>query len=122
MAPISLSDLDVGGGDSLVVELDIEQEPAPDDFVPVQEEPVRISIDPPVYPDVAMSAEVEGTVIVRALVGKDGRVKKCIVVDGQPLLNDAAIECAKTAVFRPALLDHRPVEVWVLIPVTFRLR
>ena len=60
--------------------------------------------------------------MVRSLVGKDGRVKRCVIVDGNPLLNEAAIECAKTAVFRPALQDNRPVEVWVIIPVTFRMR
>jgi len=122
LAPITLNDLGVGGGDSLVVELDIETAPAPDEFVAVEEEPVRISIDPPVYPDMAVSAGVEGTVLVRVLVGKDGKVKDAIVIDGHELLEEAAIACAKTAVFRPALLQHRPVEVWVMMPVTFRLR
>jgi protein TonB len=121
LAPVTLSDLGLEGGDSLVVDLDIAPTPSPNDFVAVEEEPVRISIDPPVYPSVARSAEVSGTVLVRALVGKDGRVRDCIVVDGNPMLRDAAIACAKTAVFRPALLQHRPVEVWVMMPITFRL-
>jgi len=58
---------------------------------------------------------------VRALVGKDGRVKDCFVVEGPELLREAALESARSAVFRPALLQHRPVEVWVLMPVTFRI-
>jgi protein TonB len=122
LAPIPLEQLGSGTGDQLVIEIDVQPEPSPDDFVPVEEEPVRIHIDPPVYPDVAREAGVEGTVIVRSLVGKDGKVKRCVVVEGNPLLNDAAIACAKTAVFRPALQDNRPVEVWVLIPVTFKMR
>lgn len=121
LAPIPLEALGEGGGDSLVIEIDVQGAPAPDDFVPVEEEPVRIHIDPPVYPKVAQESGVEGTVMVRSLVGKDGRVKRCVIVDGNPLLNEAAIECAKTAVFRPALQDNRPVEVWVIIPVTFRM-
>ena len=50
--------------------------PAPDDFVAVDEEPVRLRIDPPVYPDVALPAGVEGTVLVRVLVGKNGKVSR----------------------------------------------
>ena len=121
LTPITMNDLGLGGGDSLVVELDIETTPAPDDFVVVEEEPVRISIDPPVYPEMAISAGVEGTVLVRVLVGKDGKVKDAVVIEGHDLLKEAAIECAKTAVFRPALLRHRPVEVWVMMPITFRM-
>ncbi len=87
----------------------------------MEEEPVRLRIAPPVYPEVATQAGVEGTVMVRALVGKDGKVKDCIVLDGPEMLKAAAITCAKTAVFKPALLQHKPVEVWVMIPMTFKL-
>jgi len=121
LAPITMEDLGMGGGDSLVIDLEGEGAPAPDEFVQVDEEPVRISMDPPVYPEVARSAEVEGTVLVRALVGKDGRVKDTIILQGQPMLNDAALASAKSAIFRPALQGHRPVEVWVVMPITFRL-
>jgi hypothetical protein len=56
------------------------------------------------------------------LVGKDGRVKDVIYIDGPEALKAAADDCARTAVFKPALMDQRPVEVWVLMPVTFKLR
>jgi protein TonB len=120
LAPITMEDLGIEAGDPFVVELDVEVQPEPEEFVAVEEEPVRISIDPPVYPKAAQDADVEGTVLVRALVGKDGRVTECVILDGNAMLNDAAIACAKSAVFRPALLQHRPVEVWVIIPVTFK--
>jgi protein TonB len=121
LAPITMSDLNLGEGEALVVELDVDQRPSPEEFIQVEEDPVRISMDPPVYPEVAMSAEVEGTVIVRALVGKDGKVKDVIIIEGHPLLNDAAIASAKSAIFRPALQRHRPVEVWVMMPITFKM-
>ena len=121
LEPISLSDLGLEGGDSLVVEIDVRGTPAPEEFVAVEEEPVRIHIDPPVYPDMARSAEIAGTVIVRALVGTDGKIKDVVVLEGHSMLRDAAIACARTAVFRPALLQHRPVEMWVVMPITFRL-
>lgn len=122
LAPITMNDLGTGGGDSLVIDLEGEGEPGPGEFVQVDEEPVRIKMNPPVYPEVARSAQVEGTVLVRALVGKDGRVKQVLIVQGQPMLNDAAIASAKTAIFRPALQRNRPVEVWVVMPITFKLR
>ncbi len=125
IAPLTLDDLTEfgeGGGDTLVVGLDLEYSPAPDDFIAVESEPMRISIDSPVYPAVARTAGIEGTVEVRVLVGKDGKIKDVIYMSGPEGLKDAAEVCARTAVFKPALMDHKPVEVWVLMPVTFRLR
>jgi periplasmic protein TonB len=119
LTPVTVGDLGAGAGESLVV--GEEKSPEPGDFVSVEEQPVRIRIDPPVYPDVARQAQVEGTVIVQALVGKDGRVKDCRVIDGNEMLREAAIACAKTAVFKPALMQQKPVEVWVVFPVTFKL-
>lgn len=123
LAPVSMDDLGGGTGDSIVVQMDIptERSPSPEEFVAVEEEPVRLRIAPPVYPEVATQAGVEGTVLVRALVGKDGRIKDCIVIDGPEMLREAAVACAKTAVFKPALLQHKPVEVWVMIPITFKM-
>jgi protein TonB len=121
LAPITTTDLGRGGGDTLVVQNDTEASPSPDDFVAVDVEPMRLRIDPPVYPELAKSAGVQGTVMVRVLVGKDGKVKNVIVVEGNPLLNEAAIACAKTAIFRPAISQQQPVEVWVMMPITFKL-
>lgn len=124
LAPITLQDLGTGSGegDSLVIDVDIDTSPSPDEFIAVDEEPVRISIDSPVYPPVAQAAGIEGTVLVRVLVGKDGRVKDVIHIDGPDAFKEAADVCARTAVFRPALIDHQPIEVWVMMPVTFKLR
>lgn len=121
--PTNLSSLDSGGGDSLVVMPDAvgNDNPSPDEFVAVEEMPVLIQIPAPVYPDMARQAEVEGTVMVRALVGKDGKVQDAFVTEGVPMLNDAAISAARKAVFKPALQQHKPVAVWVQIPMRFSL-
>jgi TonB family protein len=125
LTPTSLSNLDNGGGDSLVVDIPTGDaggdNPSPDDFVAVEEMPVLISMPPPVYPDMARQAEVEGTVMVRALVGKDGKVQDAFVTEGIPMLNDAAVAASKKAVFKPALQQHKPVAVWVQIPMRFTL-
>ncbi|MFN8547915.1 MAG: TonB family protein [Candidatus Eisenbacteria bacterium] len=121
LTPISMEDMGGSGGDSLVVDLETDHNPSPDEFVAVEEMPVLIQIPAPVYPEMARSAEVEATVMIRALVGKDGKVADAIVTEGHPMLNDAAIAAAKKATFKPALQQHRPVAVWVQIPMKFSL-
>lgn len=123
LVPTTLSSLDSGGSDSLVVSMPTAEgdNPSPDEFVAVEEMPVLIQPPVPVYPDMARQAEVEGTVIVRALVGKDGKVANAIITEGVPMLNDAAIAAVKKAVFKPALQQHKPVAVWVQIPMRFSL-
>jgi protein TonB len=123
LAPITFAGTSgAGTGDSLVVQTDIDTAPSPDEFVAVDEEPVRVSIAAPDYPQVARAAGIEGTVLVRVLVGKNGRVKDVIFIDGPAALRKSAEDCARTAVFRPAQVDHKPLEVWVNMPVTFKLR
>jgi TonB family protein len=88
---------------------------------PVNQLPVRLSMDRPHYPDLARMARIEGTVLLNVLVDTDGRVAKVEVVSGPAQLRQAAIAAAKTAVFKPATMDRRPVQVWVAMPVGFRL-
>lgn len=86
------------------------------------EAPVLLSCEPPVYPVIVREAGIDGTVQVRVLVGVNGKVKDARVVDGPAVLCDAALTSARTALFKPALQGVHPVEVWVVIPVTFELR
>jgi protein TonB len=124
LAPIDLDDLGLGDvGEPLSIGLGGGSgPPAPGDFVSVEEEPVKITTAPPAYPALARQAGVQGTVIVRVLVGKDGRVKDTKLIEGHEMLRESALEYARSLVFRPALQKHRPVEVWVNVPVTYRLQ
>lgn len=122
LAPVDISSLD-SGGDSLVVDASQfeNDNPSPDDFVAVEEMPVLITPPVPVYPEMARAAEVEGVVTVRALVTKEGKIGDAFVTEGHPMLNDAAIAAVKKAAFKPALQQHKPVAVWVQIPIRFSL-
>lgn len=120
LAPITASELS-GGADSIVVDYKDDNSPRPGDFVAFDELPVLLSAEQPAYPDLAREAGITGTVRVNVLVGKDGRVKKAIAMDGPELFRDSAIEAAKRARFKPALQGRNPVEVWVLIPFNFEL-
>jgi protein TonB len=64
---------------------------------------------------------MEGVVLVRALVGKDGSVKDAFVTKEVPMLNEAAVDAVKRAKFKPALQQRRPVAVWVQVPINFKL-
>lgn len=102
--------------------------PLPNEYVAVEEMPQlinaaevqRATID--LYPEVAKSAGVEGTVDLRVYIGKTGDVENVIVVDGPPMLRDAATQAVKQAKFKPALQQHHPVGIWVVWPVVFSLR
>ncbi|MFQ6609291.1 MAG: energy transducer TonB [Fidelibacterota bacterium] len=76
-----------------------------------------------VYPDIAMEAGIEGTVIIQAFINKKGIVTDTNVLQGIPNtgLDDAAIEAIKRTKWKPALQRDRKVGVWISIPVNFKL-
>jgi protein TonB len=76
----------------------------------------------PVYPEMARRAQIEGTVIVKVLVGPDGTVKQAVVLQGvNPLLNKSAIEAARRCKFIPGKQRNIPVKAWMALPFNFRL-
>jgi protein TonB len=92
------------------------------DFSPGWDDPpVLLSITPPVYPEMVKDAGIDGTVMVRVFITANGRVKDAYVVEGSPALREAALASARTALFKPAMQSSHPVEVWVVIPITFQL-
>lgn len=66
-------------------------------------------------------AEIEGIVLLCIRVGKGGKVKQVRFIERPTLLRDAAIDAAKSGVFRPATRGKRPVEIWVEVPFEFQM-
>jgi protein TonB len=98
--------------------------PPPDDAVPPRAPdklPVVIDAPKPAYPDWAREAGIEGKVILRVLVGMDGIPKQVVVASGSKALADAARDAVRRWKFSPGMVGKEPVEVWVEVPVTFRL-
>lgn len=122
LTPVDVSDLR-SGADSLIVDESIFETrgDAVSDISAVEELPVPINTPAPVYPDLARSGEVEGDVVVQALITREGKVSDVKVVDGNWVLHDAAITAVKKWTFKPALQQHKPVSVWVEIPLHFTL-
>lgn len=98
------------------------ERPDPGAFVVVEKQPELVVAPTPAYPELAKLARIEGVVTVRALVGRDGKVKEVILLKGaHDLLDRAALDAARSYVFTPALQNKTPVPVWVSIPFRFKL-
>jgi len=76
-----------------------------------------------VYPDIAMEAGIEGTVIVQTYIDKNGIVGETIVLKGIPNtgLNEAAVAAIKRTKWKPALQRDKKVGVWISIPIIFEI-
>jgi protein TonB len=75
----------------------------------------------PQYPPLAVQARIQGTVVLQAVIGKDGTVRDLHLVSGHPMLAPAAIEAVKQWRYRPYLLNDEPVEVDTQVNVNFTL-
>jgi TonB family protein len=75
----------------------------------------------PIYPEVARNAGIEGTVSMRVLIGKEGRVEQINVVSGEPALRNVAIDAVRQWRYQPLLLDGEPVSVVTVVNLEFRL-
>jgi TonB family protein len=74
------------------------------------------------YPEKARKAGKEGKVMCRALIGKDGKVKKVnIEYSDDKIFDKAAKDAVKKAKFTPAKKNDKPVEAWVTLPINFKL-
>jgi TonB family protein len=75
----------------------------------------------PDYPFVAKERRIQGTVVLQATIGKDGRIENLRVISGPEQLQQAALDAVKQWIYRPYLLDGEPVEVETRINVVFTL-
>ena len=75
----------------------------------------------PQYPPEAGRARVEGTVVLMAVIGKDGSVKDVRVESGLPILAQAAMDAVRQWHYKPYMVDGEPVEVDSRITINFTL-
>ncbi len=75
----------------------------------------------PAYPPLARQARVSGTVRFTAIIGTDGRIQNLQLIAGHPLLVASAREAVSQWLYRPTLLNGKPVEVITQIEVNFTL-
>ena len=75
----------------------------------------------PAYPPIALQARIQGTVVLQAVIARDGTVRDLHVISGHPLLVQAALDAVKLWRYKPYLLNDQPVEVDTQINVNFTL-
>jgi protein TonB len=75
----------------------------------------------PVYPPIAKAARVSGTVVLQAIISKQGTIENLRVISGPAMLQQAAQDAVRQWRYRPYLLNNAPVEVETTVNVVFTL-
>jgi periplasmic protein TonB len=104
-----------------------EKEPDEKEFILVQQEPQPVNLDDIKrnlkYPEVAKQASIEGKVLMRILVNKEGTpVKHVVKKSPHELLTKACVDEIYKLRFKPAISSGKPVVCWIAIPFEFKLR
>ena len=113
-----------GGSDTGLPSTSIPSSPVPEKPRPMSEgvmEAALIHKVQPQYPAPARLMHLQGTVRLRAIIGKDGSVREVAVLSGNPLLVQAALAAVREWRYRPTKLNNEVVEVETYITVNFVL-
>jgi TonB family protein len=81
----------------------------------------RTKYVPPVYPQMARAAHIQGDVILNAVIDKQGSVASLRPVSGHPILIQSALDAVRQWAYEPYMLNGEPVEVESTIHVIFEL-
>jgi protein TonB len=73
------------------------------------------------YPSLAKSKRIDGTVNIRATIGVDGHIDSMQPIDGPMLLRQAAFDAVHQWIYRPFDLMGQPRPVEIEIHVVFTL-
>ncbi len=76
---------------------------------------------PPEYPPDATDQHIQGVVLLRVIIDRQGNVSNIQLISGHPKLAPAAIEAVKQWKYRPYLLNGAPVEIETQVQVNFTL-
>jgi periplasmic protein TonB len=76
----------------------------------------------PLYPEYARAARIEGTVVLEAILDRNGRVDQLRVVKSVPLLDQAALDAVRQWRYSPTVLNGQPVAVLMTVTINFTLQ
>jgi periplasmic protein TonB len=76
----------------------------------------------PTYPPEARAKLVEGEVLLRAIIDREGKISEVHVLSGDDLLAQAAVNAVRQWRYKPMLVEGEPREVDTTITVTFSLK
>ncbi len=75
----------------------------------------------PDYPAPARQLRVQGKVVLRAVISREGTIENLQVVSGHPMLVRAAVDAVRQWRYRPYVLNGEPVDVETEVTVNFVL-
>jgi TonB family protein len=75
----------------------------------------------PQYPPDASARHIQGLVALDIQIGADGAVHNIAVVEGDPVLAEAAVQAVRQWRYQPYSVDGRPVEMQTRITIRFTL-
>jgi TonB family protein len=111
-----------GSGPIVPVSITLPQIPQFTEAAHLSEEAARTllirSVDP-VYPPEAAAQNLEGPVVLQALIGRDGSVEDLKIVRGYFVLGLAAIAAVQQWQFQPYLLNGHAAKAQTLLTVNF---
>ena len=85
--------------------------------------PVKVHTPQPRYTELARRARIQGTVIVEAIVDKQGDVTQVKILRGLSMgLSEEAVKAVKSWKFKAATLNGKPVDVFYNLTVHFKLQ
>ena len=87
--------------------------------------PKMTKVVKPQYPDFLRKMEIEGTVVLQAIILPTGRVEEPsikVIKKLHPQLDQSAMEALRASEFSPAYYGDRPVRVIMQIPYTFKFK
>ena len=76
----------------------------------------------PVYPADARRLRIEGPVVLRAAIDETGKVKSVGLVNGNPILANAAVAAVRQWRYAPSELNHRATASTTDITIVFHLQ
>lgn len=82
-------------------------------------EPRLLTSTLPVYPAFARDAHVEGDVVIRTTIDKNGSVTHMEVVSGPSMLRQSALDALGRWKYVPSILDGQAVSVQMLVTIRF---
>ena len=73
----------------------------------------------PEYPPLAKAARLQGKVLLKVTISKDGAVTSVSVVSGHPMLIPSALTAVSKRLYEPTVLDGVPTPIDLRVEINF---
>jgi protein TonB len=89
----------------------------------VDQEPRLVRRVNPMYPFQARKRGVEGKVKVKFLIDTQGHVSHLSIIKAEPagVFDKSVLRAVRRWRFKPGMVEGKPVDTWVVLPLTFKL-